>query len=1427
MGPADGSGGGRRAWPAVGLLAALAYVPALLTARGQVPADTKHYLYLDPGRLLRGAPHLWDPGLYGGWVTHQTIGYLWPMGPFYWLLDTLGLPDWTAQRLWIGTLLLAAGAGMLFCARVLRLSPAGALLAALVYQLSPYLLGYINRTSVLLTPWAGLGWMLGLAILAARRGGWRYPAVAALVIATIGGINATALVLCGLAPVLWLLHASFVSREVAPRRALGAGARVGLLALGANLWWIVALAIQNRYGAAVLTYSETVEAVSTTSLGGEVLRSLGYWLFYGGDVVGRWNSASTPYLQNPGLIALGFVLVALAMLSLVLLRWRDRTFLVALVLVGTVVAVGAHLYADPSPLGSIVKGASADSTLVLALRSSTRAIPLVLLAFALALGAAITAVGVRRPRAAVLGAAAVAALCVANLPALWNGTLVDRLLRRPEQIPAWWVQAADQLGARTDGTRILELPGQEFAAYRWGQTTDPLLPGLTDRPVVTRDLLPLGGAAEMDLVNALDQRFQDGTEELAAVAPVARLLGAGDVVLRGDVWFERFRTPRPERSWAEYQLGAPGLGVPKTLGPSTPNLSSVPTLDEDALGDPTVGTSVPVVAIVPVLDAQAVVRTRDAAAKVVVAGSGDGLVDAAAAGVIDGLDTVVYSASHPSTDELRAAAAGARLVVTDANRKRATQWRGTQDTTGFTEDADTGALDRDTGDARLPVFPGAGPASQTLAQQRGAVAQSSAYGGPSGYRPEDRAAMALDGEVDTAWRLGDRAEAIGERLRIDLPSPTTGPVTVVQDQRPSNRWITEVELRTEGGAARVALTEDSRRPEGQVIPLPAGETSWVEIAITGTSRGPLVDYLGVDAVGLAEVRLPGITSEEVVRVPTDLLDGVGPASLLAPLDVVLTRQRMDAAKRWRDDPERRLVRAVELPTDRTFAVSTTARLSPRAADGVLASLLDPLGRPATASARLAGYPNTWGRSALDGDPATAWTTAFGPSTGATLSVTLGAAQSLSGLNLQVLADGRHSVPTSLRIDAGGETREVPVPSIADGPLGTVASVPLSFAPLSGDHVTVTVTSTRDVGTIDRRSGEWVLLPVAIAELGLPRPLPPLPATFDTGCRTDLLTVDGRPVPLKLSGSTADALAGRPLTVTPCDAGLLSLGAGEHLLRSAAGVTTGIDIDRVVLRSDAGGGPLSAATSLSGRVSPLVTTTPGGRTTVKATVSGATAPFWLILGQSHSPGWHAVVDGHDLGPAQVVDGGVNGWLVDPGSAGGVLNVRFEWRPQRFVWAGLAASALAVFVCLGLVVLGRRRRSDVTRIPLVSPALASPLSGSGGPTGWFAAVVVGVVAGAIGALAILPPYGAVVGVIAAVSARWPRARFLLTLGAVGCVVLTGAMYVVRQVVTEPQEGFGWVTRFEFTHRVALLAVVLLAADAVVEAVRGRSVGVQTDR
>ncbi|MFI5054361.1 MAG: alpha-(1-_3)-arabinofuranosyltransferase family protein, partial [Acidimicrobiia bacterium] len=286
------------------LLAGLAYVPVMLTAPGRVVADTKSYLYLDPGRLLERATSMWDPNIGMGTVTHQNIGYLFPMGPFFWVFHTLGVPAWVSQRIWLGSILFLAGLGVLFLMRTLHVHGPGVPVAVLLFMLTPYSLDFASRISVLLLPFAALPWMLALVIRALRDdGGWRYPAIFAIVVQVVGGVNATALVFAGLAPVLWIIYAAAISREVRGRQALVVVGKVALLTILASLWWIAGLSLQSGYGINVLKYTETLETVSRASIASEVLRGLGYWFFYGRDKLGSWTESSVDYTQHLWLIA--------------------------------------------------------------------------------------------------------------------------------------------------------------------------------------------------------------------------------------------------------------------------------------------------------------------------------------------------------------------------------------------------------------------------------------------------------------------------------------------------------------------------------------------------------------------------------------------------------------------------------------------------------------------------------------------------------------------------------------------------------------------------------------------------------------------------------------------------------------------------------------------------------------------------------------------------------------------------------------------------------------------------------------------------------------------------------------------------------------------------------------------------------------------
>ena len=80
---------------------------------GQVVADTKVNLYVDPGAFLSQVLSAWTPTTDLGHVwAGQYAGYAWPMAPWFAAGDALGLPVWLVHRLWLGTLLALAALGV-------------------------------------------------------------------------------------------------------------------------------------------------------------------------------------------------------------------------------------------------------------------------------------------------------------------------------------------------------------------------------------------------------------------------------------------------------------------------------------------------------------------------------------------------------------------------------------------------------------------------------------------------------------------------------------------------------------------------------------------------------------------------------------------------------------------------------------------------------------------------------------------------------------------------------------------------------------------------------------------------------------------------------------------------------------------------------------------------------------------------------------------------------------------------------------------------------------------------------------------------------------------------------------------------------------------------------------------------------------------
>ena len=1426
----------------IAVAVAVAYGPLLASSPGLVGADTKTYLYLDPGRLMGQASVLWDADRALGTVTHQNIGFLWPMGPFYWFLDTLGTPDWVAQRLWVATLLAAAGLGVRYLLRTLGFEGRGLLIAMLAYELSPYALNYAARISAVLLPWAGLGWLIGLTVRSARTGGWRHPALFALTVVTVGSVNATSLALAGLGPVLWLVHAAVTDRSIRPRRALAAAGRIGVLTIAVSLWWMAGLAVQGGYSVNVLRYTETRELVAVASTAPEVLRSLGYWFFYGNDKLGAWIEPSVAYTQGGWLIFVGFGLAVLALGSAALVRWRHRGYFVLLAAVGALVAVGFHPPDDPSLLGSLFERYSRSGPL-LAMRSLPRAVPLVALAMAVLLGAGVNGLSRRLPRLGALAGVLILVGVVLNNPAMWRIQMIEEHLNRPEELPGYWLEAAHALdvdGGPDGGTRVWEVPGSDFASYRWGNTVDPITPGLMERGYVARELVPFGSVQSASLLGAVDRKMQEGTLDPDSLAPVARLMSVGEVVHRADLIFERYRIPRPVET-AEFLDRVPGLRLAEAFGDPVPNVAGPEQtmIDEIHLARPVNPAHPAPVTRFEVADPLPVVRTWPVTATVLVGGA-DGIVDAAGAGVLELDRPLVFAADMAADPPLAEMVLSdpAHIVVTDTNRRRAQRWGMLRENRGHTEQASEQPLEHDETDSRMAVFDydavqaygGAADDVRTVSEQRGPLAaQASAYGNPVSFTNDDRPYNALDGSLETAWAVAAFSEARGERLRLTLSEPAfVERMRLVQTQgRPerhtteTDRHITEIAIRVDGRHfATVALDRRSRTPEGQSVPLQL-TASEVEIEITDTSIGRRINYSGVAPVGFAEVDLGLGPVLEVIRTPRALLDRIGGDLDDHSVTVVLTRERSNPREPVRTDPELQMVRAVPLPASLEVAVSGTARLATTAPSELIDTLVGvgppAAGASASSSGHLAGDLSSRASAVLDGDPATAWTGRFGPQSGQWLELSGPEPFGTPMVEIDVVIDELHSTPATMQVLVDG----------TDAGTFELGLSPASAAALPGEIATVTV-PLRRVGTdvrlvfdsVDERlTREWysngfVALPVSVAEVRIAEGWMLAPASaINTGCREDLVFVDGVGVPVRVTGSAADALARRELRVEGCAS--VVVGPPESLITTAPGSRTGFDIDQLVLE-----GPRLAAPPSDGigRVDAVR----HSDTAYTVRVPPRDSDRWLALGQSYNRGWHATVEGTDLGPPTVIDGFANGWLLPAGEA---AVVELRWTPQRLVDWALRLSVLALAAAALIAWKGRPDR------PSPAPARWEP----GRPLlrlPWHdetsvppSAVATGAAAAAITALAalslpdwhVLAPVAGVVVILALRRRRmWWLAPMVSALS-LGCAAL---FVLIQQYRFRYPPDFSWPTKFETVHILGVAAILALAADYAISLTRARA-------
>jgi MFS family permease len=264
--------------------------------------------------------------------------------------------------------------------------------------------------------------------------------------------------------------------------------------------------------------------------------------------------------------------------------------------------------------------------------------------------------------------------------------------------------------------------------------------------------------------------------------------------------------------------------------------------------------------------------------------------------------------------------------------------------------------------------------------------------------------------------------------------------------------------------------------------------------------------------------------------------------------------------------------------------------------------------------------------------------------------------------------------------------------------------------------------------------------------------------------------------------------------------------------------------------------------------------------MRVSVSGDGTPFWLVLGESQSRGWVATTQsGVALGSSTLVDGYANGWYVPGSAAKGTTVVNIEWQPQRVVNAAILASSGALAASLGLVLLppgivaGRlaRRRSRRRKgtgagtgaaagavgaappharaavDPDMEPRLANPLRSGGRRPAWYWAAGIAVLGGLVAAAAVAPLAGLAVGAVLLLGLLVDRSRVLLVLGALGLITLTGVVMARGQFIHRFVPDINWPAHFPVANSLTWLAICLLAADAIVVAVRLRPSSARSDK
>ena len=1246
---------------AVGLIA----LP-FLSLPGRYVFDTRDLLWFNPGAYLSHALELWRQNPYMGLEQHDGIAV--PMGIAVWLLRSIGLSPWAAERVWHGVLLfVAVGTMMLLVDEVRgRRTPVGGVTAGLLYGLSPYAFAYGLQFTAVFLPYV----LLPLLLLVTHRGiarrGLMWPALFGLTTFLMGGGNGAPQVYVILTAIALMAWMTFVERAVRFGQAVRFAIWSGIFTIGLNAYWLFLLG-SSEVGNA-LAFTEQPVVINVASTAAETIRGLGFWQFYGGDQYGPWIPVARSYITAPLAMVAGFAVPVGALLSAWLVRWRYRVFFLLLSAVSLVVAMGIFPVSHSTPFGRLLLEAYARVPGAQGLRTTYKLITTLNLSLAVLAGVGVQAVWDRarwagRRRWTRVGAVSVVALIVATaaMPLL-EGRVYNRA-HGTGSLPTYWQDALATLESRDTTSRALFMPSTGWAIYRWGAikeavpATDPTLPAIN--PI----RLPIGQRYGSNLLAALERPyFRDLPAE--GTAQLLRYLGVKDLVLQNDLDWQRSHTARPA---ALQRLIDPRTGDPDLLpGPGFGARGLNTTVTDGRAARSPIEKTLRPVQILTVAGAIPILRV-EAEGPTILSGDGFGLAAAAGAGLLADGPPVLYSGALSGAN-LRTALADPRtsFVVTDSNRRRVWSFTGPLAPASYTLQAGRTLGGRPIG---YLLFEDRADTQSTAIYPGLRTIAASGYGPLLGAAPQYRPANAFDGDPSTWWMVGQGQRLTGAWVQATFRAPrTVGSVDLTIPSSPLVRPLRKVRIEFSDGSSTLRPVT----PGGVThVAFPPRTTSFIRFEVAAVGSVVASD---VESVAIGDIRIPNLRPAEVIQLPTDLFDtaeaaGIDPTEIgRHELTYLFERSRTGSGRQASE--ERAVRRRFESPPDSAFVVTGVGALNRTANDDQIDRLVyGPRPVTVTSTSRLFDNPAVRGSAAFDGDPSTSWVPAG--TTGESLTLTFPPHTiDRIGIDAAVATPGgagnaRSSIlQVAATLSDGSVVRGGP-PSPRSG------RFTLTFPPVLTGSVTITIER-----VLDALPGGGS--PVAIKEVSIPGVQPLLARASDRlPCETGPgFTVDGSPVGIRPDGTIGDLLTGRSLPFVTCGGEPVRMGGGFHTLDAEGGFVP----DRVQLTN--GVRPAPAAAS-----APAVSFRPRSDGGYMVHVSGAAGPYYLVIGQNVEPGWRAFVGGRSLGPPLVLDGYSAGWRID---RPGTYDVLVSYAPQRAYNVALAVTGVAIAAALSVMLLAGWRR-----------------------------------------------------------------------------------------------------------------------------------------